>query len=239
MPYTPDRTGIKDLNRFPFYHRDRLTDDIANDIIGFDHPINPWAPANIPGGAGSWSTSLAAGGTFETTTYPHFLQTSVNAVATAQYLQWTNAAAKYSMRANIAVGIWNATGDNNLLYEIRLWETQAPGAATKYFAFRWNKIANHLSFATYYGTGITFAYNNGTINGAGVYLAWGQPYQCRLTINPAGGPLATYDISESEGYISMFSTTSNAGVPAGFKTVWFYQPATIQTQALIDDIQLY
>ena len=27
--------------------------------------------------------------------------------------------------------------------------------------------------------------------------------------------------------------------PAGFKTVWFYNPASVQAKALIDDIQIY
>lgn len=247
MPYVPDRTGIKDLNRFPFYNRDRLTDDIANDILGFDNAMSPWVPANIPGGAGNWSTVVPASYLLSTALVPHFL-TMYNAdAANPLIIKWSNAVSKTYCRTNIGVGL-NAGGPDGLIFEIRLFEAQAPGAATKYAAARWTQdratYPDHpLRFQWWYGTGITFTFNNGTALVANGMTDWVKGVQHLIHQISTATPDYSSTIHTSEGSPAYKSSlVALAALPAQFKEAWWYLAATSATlypTITLDDIQVY
>lgn len=235
MAYTPNRVGIKELSqRFPFYNRSMMTDDIANDILGFDNAMTPWAPANIPGGAGNWTATIGAGSIMDTITIPHFMLMKGNNGA-ATYLQWTNAAAKTLLYFNASVGIRQPVGGNSVVFEIRCWDSQAPGAATKYYAARWETFNGALTFGWYYGTGITFAYSNGTAIGI---HAWYPGAGFNGIIQTAATPACSGWMYRSEGSLAMDTYLANASMIASFKTVWFYMSASLYNTIVLDDVQV-
>jgi len=242
MAYTPNRSGIKELSqRFPFYNRTMMTDDIVNDILGFDNAMTPWVPASIPGGAGSWSTSIGAGATMDTTTIPHFMYLfSHNGAVT--YLQWTNAAAKMNVYANVGIGLRAGAGDG-LVFEIRCWEAQAPVAATKYVAARWwqdraGSGQHPLRFSWWYGTGVTFTAGDGAILVANGIIDWAKGAQFNCWLTALAGPAFYGMNSLSEGSPGYDGTLASAALPASFKTVWFYIPANRYERIVLDDIQV-
>jgi hypothetical protein len=242
MAYVPNRKGIKELSqRFPFYNRTMMTDDIANDILGFDHALTPWNPANIPGGAGNWSASIGAGAVVDTTTIPHFLYMFGNNGALS-YLQWTNAAAKTLLYSNVSIGVRNPFPAQGLIFEIRCWEAQAPGAATKYVATRWwsDPTTNNQSgirFGWWYGTGVTFAWNNGT--GMDAYtMPWPLGDQFNCFMQTIATPAFYGSMSRSEGAPAYDNSHVAAGTIASFKTVRFYMPANVYFKVVLDDVQI-
>lgn len=242
MPYIPIRTGIKDITGFPLYGRDRVTDDIANDILGFDNAMNPWVPANIPGGAGNWSTSIGAGVSLDTTTYPHFLHFDGAASAAVTYVQWTNAVAKTQLYFNISNGYRVGAADG-LVFEVRCWDAQAPGAATPYVAARWRQDrtgvgAYQFRFGWWYGTGITFAPTDGTLIVANGESPWqtGDPY--RFYMNSFAGPNFYALVNRSEGGCGLEGVSAAAGLPVSWKTIWFYMPISRYEHITLDDIHV-
>ncbi len=248
MPYTPGTLGLKDLGRFPLPNRDAVTDDIANNILGFDHSMSPWVPANIPGGAGSWSTVVPAGtyGLSTTLNPHHLIMYNQDAAAGALYLRWAQAGSLNALRCMVAIQM--ALGQpNGLVFEIRWWDNTPPGAGTAYMSHRW--VFDNATYPDYplrwniwYGVGVTFAAADGTpLYAESFPFLYGIHHLIDQKTYAAGWYTNVFCSLNAYGLTTGFRPRF-AGMPAAtIREMWFYAPmvhAVYTPFITLDDIYI-
>lgn len=249
MAYVPRTVGLKDLNRFPLPFRDALTDDIANNILGFDHAMSPFVPANIPGGAGSWTTTVPAGtyGLSTTLDPHHLIMYNQDAGAAPLILQWAQAVVRPGLRCMVAIQMALGQPDG-LVFEIRWWDNTPAGAGVAYMSHRWvfdsaTYPAYPLRWNVWYGTGVTFNATDGTPLYADSFpFHYGIHHLIDQYTYGAGWYTNLFCSLNSYGLTTGWRPRF-VGMPANtIREMWFYAPV-VHTQytpfITLDDIRIY
>lgn len=154
-------------------------------------------------------------------------------------VQWTDTTARNNCRIALATSaLWTAS--DYLLAGIRFWAVQSPGASDKYFEVRLNWMGSTYSshpmrIGMWYGTGVTWAYNNGTLVQLQVPMTDMALYNLLLQNVATSAFYCTPRLSEGQQGTGI--SASPAGWPSSFKTMRIYLGIN-WTQLHIDEITI-
>lgn len=202
---------------YQFSRRTWQANEFASHRAGFeDSQATPYSFGSAPGG---FSLTLGANRTADSNVARSWLRLINSDAAGVCYLQWTDATAMTRIRALAAVEPLPG-GTDKLVAELRVWDTQTPGAGSAYWAMRWRWMgstypAYPFRVGLWYGTGTTLSLTDGTLAvGEGQAIS-GQAVRCEMTTTAAPACFGRLDLAEGFGLFSSSATV--AGYPAGIR----------------------
>jgi hypothetical protein len=209
----------KPADNYEFTQRTFQTNDFVNRKAGFED--SQGSPYNFGASPGGFSATVPANTQVMSNNFAHFL-TLYDQAGTGASLNWSEATARNNLILVGAAGpLWTASDYN--MTEIRCWAVQAPGAADRYWACRINWMgATYPQFplrvGLWYGTGLTYAWNDGTLVQLQVPLATdGEVHKFLLQIvGPNNCYLTPY---YGDGLGGTGVSAAIAGWPGNFKTM--------------------
>jgi hypothetical protein len=155
-----------DVPADPYHFTQRLftLNNFTGHVAGFEDAQS--SPYSFGGSPGGWAVGVPANTFARSDTWRHFL-TLQNAAGTGVGLRWLDATGKNNIAIiGAAAPLWTSSDYN--LCEIRMFDTTTPGGGSNYWAMRINWMGATypdypLRYGLWYGTGITYAWNNGTL----------------------------------------------------------------------------
>jgi hypothetical protein len=232
----------KPANVYYFTRRQFLIDDFPNHICGFESPVNPFSFGGSPG---SFSLYRPSGSQSAHTLTNHWLRLSnTTAAGDHVYVEWSQATA-YDTIFIICQPSQQAYTFDWLGPEIRMWNAAtpgSPGASDDYWAvrFNWKPVSfpeHPYRVGVWWGTGTTFAHNDGTLRGSEYPVPFG-PMRMRIEFFPTFHGVY-FSAVEAPAEFAV-QGTSYSTFPTEFNTVRFMVPYQnpVNASLLIDEIEI-
>lgn len=198
------------------------------------------SPYSFGGSPGGFSLSLGAGGgSAYSNGFRHHLSMYQGWSATPSYIQWASASAVAQVYWFMGFRNYYANSDT-LVYSIRSWGVQTPGATDKYFEARFKMTTTGLYFGYFYGTGITFSLTDGTQTGGWLLVPLPSKYRLFRALIAAGSGsngLGVFDLWDIETHtMEMQIAVELAAYPTSTKCCRLQLGASTGAGAQIDRI---
>ena len=197
--------------------RDFATNNFTSHIAGFeDSQTSPYSFGGSPGG---FSVNVPANTECRSNHARHFLTLQAKS-GVGNYLRWTSSTG-YSNIIVLCVPspLWS-TSDYHLT-EIRMWGVQNPTSTDKYWAMRFNWLgatypAFPLRIGLWYGTGVTYSINDGTLVQAQVPW-YGDGVFGKLQATVVAGPTCYLTPTPDQGPAGVGISATASGWPTSIK----------------------